>query len=184
MREKILVSDFVEKVKEFEDKEQALEYIKTVVTRHYSPIMEKRVVLETMLNKAVTTEANGIVYIDQFVTKVNLRMAVIILYTNLQPQGIVKESGKTIYDDYDALQEIDAFSAIAYLVGESEIKELAQVQETIMNTFYERHTSTEAVINRLMENLTVLLKVVGESAEKKLAEALIQSESETKEVSD
>lgn len=184
MSEKILVSEFVKKAIELSSNQDELSaYIQSVVVSNYPPIMTKRVVLETMLNKAITTDPNGTQYIDQFLAKVNLKLAMVILYTNLQLESITEGSGVSAFDDYDALQEIDAFSAFTYFIGEKEAKELAQVQESLINTFYERHSSVEAVINRFVENLDIVLKMF-ESSGVNVLKNLIEDMAESDEAPD
>lgn len=158
MEKRITVEEFVNTFKSFTTNEDREAYVKTILKRTYAPIIEKRVVLDTMITKSIVKDQNNTQFIDQLLVKVNLVLAVILLYTDLRCAYSSTNETHTGFDDYDALRESGAINCLSYLLGEAEMKELAQVQETLLQTFYNRHSSTEAFVNRTLAHLEMVFK--------------------------
>lgn len=158
MEKRITVDEFVQEFKNLSTNEEKENYAKSVLKRTYAPIIEKRVVLDTLLTKAIVKDENNTRFIDQLLVKVNMVLAIILLYTDLRCAYSSNEETRTGFDDYDDLRESEAINCISFLIGESEMKELAQVQESLLQTFYNRHSSTEAFVNRTLANLEIVFK--------------------------
>ena len=77
------VLEFVDKYSKLNSAKAKEEMVKSIVKRTYCPILEKRIVLENLLNNSVSTTEFGLKYVDMFVSKLNYTLSLIIIYTNL-----------------------------------------------------------------------------------------------------
>lgn len=164
-KEKINAKEFVCKFKELKTEEEKYNFVASVITRQYVPVLEKQLALQVMLDKSIVTDENHMKYIDMFLSKINLNLAIISLYTNIKC-STPQEDNRSPIDDYDDFRENNVINMICSFVPEAELTELSAIQNSLIETFYNRYSSTEAVINRLMNNLDIVLKTFGESGEK------------------
>ena len=141
--------------------------IKKHVISHYAPIREKIAVLKLMNEKSIAQGKHG-QYIDLTVSKMNLVMAVLVLYTDLIPD--VNTSGESLsWEAYDFLKSTGTLEVILNTIGK-DLDELISVQEQIMGTWQNENTTTAAYINNLVEKVgmifsTALGKELGGLAE-------------------
>ena len=164
-KEKISVDEFVKNFRELTTEEEKHNYIASVITRQYVPVLEKQLALQVMLDKSIVTDENHMQYIDMFLSKINLNLAIISLYTNIKCSK-PHEDNRSPIDDYDDFRENNLFNMVCSFIPEAELTELSSIQNSLIETFYNKYSSTEAVLNRLMKNLDIVLKTFGESGEK------------------
>ena len=83
VKERISVSQFVERYNKLVSDQLKDRYVKEHIVTTYAPILNKKLILETMNEKS---EANGSTgkYIDFVVSKLNLIMAILVLYTDIE----------------------------------------------------------------------------------------------------
>ena len=146
---KVLVTDFVKKYNEVKSADLKAKQIQGVIKRTYCPILEKKVILDLMLEKSIIKEDNTS-HIDMFTNKLNFYAAIISLYTYIVPE--VDENGKSkSYEMYDLLIENNIMSIILETIGERELGELTSVNGLLLDTWNMKHLSTEAYVNNLIE---------------------------------
>lgn len=143
--ERILLSDFAKKYNGMNSKEAKKKYVASHVIKTYCPVIEKKLVLELLLNDSIVIQDNGIQYIDMFLSKINLVGSVIALYTDITMNKDSEGKAK-IFEGYDILMESNLFAEICDVIGENELKELTNINKSLMDTFYNRTGSTQAFV--------------------------------------
>lgn len=118
---------------------------KILEIRTYIPIAEKRVILETILDKCFTIE-DGIVICDYILTKIMFELAMIKYHTNLD----IDISSE---DDYDEIKTmgIDLHKEYASDYGECQLLFDGMKQE--LYSRYSIETSVVNLSNKLSENI-------------------------------
>lgn len=137
------IQKFVKDYVKLQDISLKQKMVEGIITRTYSPILEKKVVLQNLFDKAIFEE-DGVQYVDSFLLHVNKTHGILALYTNLD----IKKNEKSEtngFDDYDDLIESGAFEMILGLIGTREINEFNMVLKHIEETFYNKQT-TESFI--------------------------------------
>lgn len=140
------VSDFVKKYLALETESAKAKYVKEIIKTNYVGIVTKRVMLQNAIDKAVVKNGN-IIYVDSLISKINFATSLILLYTNLE---FDKDSdGKTnTFHGYDLLMSNGIFDVIISNIKESEIDELSGVHSSLLDNFYNEHSSTQATLLR------------------------------------
>lgn len=118
---------------------------KILEIRTYIPIAEKRVVLETILNKCCTVE-DGVVVCDYILMKMMFELAMIKYHTNL-------EVDITSEDDYDEIKKIGIDFHNEYA---SDYEECQLLFDGIKQELYSRYSIETSVVNlsnKLSENI-------------------------------
>ena len=149
----------------FEEYMENKEYEKDLLERivqEYSPISEKILVLNNLFNGALKKDGYGIEYIDYTLLGIMLKMARIIIYTDIDISNAIKEG--TILDVYDAFKKHDIFNRIDALVG-NDIDELERTMKSLVKTYKESNMSTEHFIEK---NIIKFGAVFGSAAGKGL----------------
>lgn len=167
--EKILVTDFVKKYNECDSDTSKETLLKKYIKRTYCPILEKRELLNFMLEKSVVED--GIKHIDMFINRINLFAAIVGLYTNITAEKDEKGNPKSCAM-YDLLVENEIMDKILFIIGEREISELTSVNGLLLDTWHEQHSSTEACLKRLVEVASHKLGVVAGVSMDKLADTI------------
>lgn len=166
---KILVTDFVKKYNEVKSADLKTKQVQGIMKRTYCPILEKKEILNLMLEKSVVED--DIKHIDMFVNKLNFYSAIISIYTNITPEkdenGIVKS-----YEMYDLLIENNIMSTILEIIGERELGELTSVNGLLLDTWHMKNTSSEAYVNNLVETASQKLGTYAGFGMDKLADVL------------
>lgn len=169
IKEKITVSTFVERYYKLNNDQLKDKYVKEHVKTTYAPILKKKVILETMNDKSVVEGSTG-KYIDMITSKLNLIMAVLVLYTDIEPDK--NEDGQPLVcESYDALQSTGLIGKILNAIG-SDVEELMNIQSQVMDTWYAANKSTEAYIANLIEVASHKLGVYAGAGMDKLADVL------------
>ena len=156
---KTLVSKFVENFKKLKDDANKQALVKKHVTTHYAPILNKKNVLEIILDGCVENGKSG-KFINMMKSKVNFIGAILILYTDLQIDKTVenKETGEMlpdIFTAYDSLKESGAFDMLLNEIGD-DLNELISVQDQIFSTWHNEHASISAYISNLAEKVGMI----------------------------
>ena len=140
---KIDVPEFIRRYNLLKTDEQRDEFVKNIIWRTYCPVLEKKLVLQTILDKSITTGKNGVQYIDMFLSKINMTTTILILYTKL---NIVKTDNSTTnaFQDYDLLFENNLMNKICEVIGERELSELMSINGLLMDNFHEENKNIEA----------------------------------------
>ena len=169
MSDKITVKDFVEGYLNLEEKEQQLEYVKGHVIRKYAPVLEKRVVLQTLLNKSIAVSEFGVEYLDLFISRINMVWAILILYTDIDT---AKKGGDetNAFEDYDLLIENDLIEIISNIIGERELKELLSLNNLIIDAYEKQNTDLNAFVTKQVNRLGNIIGGLSEKALNRLAD--------------
>lgn len=169
VKERITVSTFVERYSKLNNDQLKDKYVKEHVKITYAPVLKKKAILEAMNDKSVIDAPTG-KYIDLLTSKLNLTMAVLVLYTDIEPDK--NEDGQPLVcESYDALQSTGLIGKILNAIG-SDIEELMSIQSQVMDTWYAQHTSTEAYITNLVEVASHKLGIYAGAGMDKLADVL------------
>lgn len=166
---KISVSEFFKEYKTLQNEEIKNRKIKALIKRTYCPIVEKRMVLELMLEKSIVEDK--VKYIDMCTNRINFIAVIVSLYTYLLPdkdENGVPETCKM----YDLLVEHDVLDKILEYIGEKEITELTSINATLFDNWYATNTSTKAYISNLANDMSQKFGVVASVGMEKLAEVL------------
>ena len=150
-QERITVSVFAERYSKITNDQLKDKYVKEHVTRTYSPILNKINVLTLMNEKSVINDSSK-KYIDMAVSKLNLIMAILVLYTNIEPDK--SEDGTALTcDAYDILRSTGLYEKILNVIGK-DIEELMSVQSYVIETWYNKNASPQAYIGNLVEAIS------------------------------
>lgn len=166
---KITVSEFV---KEYNTMNQSSkrDYVQSVITSTYCPILFKRTVLQDMLDKSVVTTIDGNEYVDMLTHRLNTVGFIIGTYTNLTFD--FDENGKPqAMDAYDLLHQSGALEQIYECIGERELQEINLVNKDLLDTWYNRH-NMEAFVSAQVTRLGTLVGSLSEGALIKLSETI------------
>lgn len=147
------VNEFIKKYTSLSGEQAKLGVVKGIMKRTYCPILEKKILIELMVEKSKGEGKTA--YIDMVLAKVNFYMAIIGLYTNLEIEKDDKGVPKT-FEAYDELTKADAFNAILNELGEKELGELMSVNDAALNTWHTKNTSTAAFISDLVEKVSMI----------------------------
>lgn len=141
-KDRITVSKFVEGFERLTTDELKSKYVKKHITTTYAPILSKLNILQLMNEKSVVK--GDIEYINLTLSKINLIMGVLALYTDITPDK--DEEGKSKgFDAYDKLKSSGALTYIYDGIG-SDLDELVSVQGQVMDTWHNANCSIEAFI--------------------------------------
>ena len=168
---KIDVKEFVRRYDMLKTDEQKEEFVKSIIWRTYCPILEKKVILQTMADKTIVRNENNVTYIDCFLQKVNMVTSILLLYTKLNISKD-EDSETNAYDDYDMLFERDLLNKICAHIGERELKELMSVQGTILENYNAEHSSLEAQITKYINMFATTVGVFANEGANMLVEFL------------
>lgn len=151
------VLEFVEKYNSMTSEKIKEQMIQDRVTRHYSPIVEKRIALQALLDNAVS---DG--YVDMVLSRVNYTLSLPILYTDLDID--VSETGASMrFEIYDALMQSGLVEKLCMEIGEAEVEELNTINSLLIQNFETKVTSTGAVIKKAAELISNAFEVLGNS---------------------
>lgn len=177
IKERISVKDFVEGYNKLTNEQLKDNYIKKHIKTTYVPILSKKMILEIMNEKSVVNEPSP--HIDMVVSRLNRLMAVLVLYTDIEPDKKENEDGTTTpltWEAYDVLKSTGLYEKLLEAIGE-DLNELMLVQEQVLSTWHMANTSTEAYVNNLIETASRRFGITVELLLDKLTEIL---EDETK----
>ena len=151
VKERLSISKFVEGYNKLTNDQLKDKYIKEHIKTTYAPILQKKLILEMMNSKAVVE--TPVRHIDMMVSKLNFVMAILVLYTDLEPDKKTNEDGTTIpltWEAYDALKHSGLYGNLLNAIGD-DLNELMYVQDQILDSWHMSNTSTEAYVNNLID---------------------------------
>ena len=151
VKERVSISKFVENYNKLANEQLKDRYVKEHIKTTYVPILQKKLILEMMNEKAVVE--TPIKYIDMMVSKLNVVMAILVLYTDIEPDKQINEDGTTTpltWEAYDALKSSGLYGKVLDAIGE-DLNELMVVQDQILNSWHMANTSTEAYVNNIID---------------------------------
>lgn len=166
--ERITVSTFVDGYNKLISDQLKEKYVKKHVLTTYSSILSKRNVLQLMTEKSVVD--GSVKYIDLTVSKLNLIMAILVLYTDIEPDK--DEDGKPMtWASYDALKSTGLLEKILECIGD-DIEELLSVQKDVLDTWHMKNASPEAYVTNLVETASQRFGIAAGVVMGKLTELL------------
>ena len=127
IKERISISKFAEGYKKLTSEQLKDRYIKEHIKTTYAPILQKKLILEMMNSKAVVEAP--VKYIDMTVSKLNVVMAILVLYTDIEPDKKENEDGTTApltWEAYDILKSTGLYEKLLNAIGE-DLNELMSV---------------------------------------------------------
>ena len=181
VKERISISKFVERYNKLTSPQLKEKYIKEHIKNTYVPILQKKLILETMNSKSVVE--SPVKHIDMMVSKLNVVMAVLILYTDLEPDKQTNEDGATTpltWDAYDALKSSGLYEKILEAIGE-DLNELMAVQDQVLNSWHMSNKSTEAYVNNFIDTVSRRFGISVELLLDKLTE-ILEDDAKTKKM--
>lgn len=169
VKEKITVSEFANKYNKLTNAQLKEKYVKEHIKKTYATLLSKMTILNLMNEKSVVDDS--VKYIDLVVSKLNFVMAILVLYTDIEPDK--SEDGKPLtWDAYDTLKSTGLLDEIIRNIGEEEMEELLSVQKNVMDTWHMQNKSTEAYITNLVEVAARKFSVIAGVSMDKLSEVL------------
>lgn len=166
MNKKYTIKEFVEKFEKLSSDQLKENMIKSIISREYAPVLEKKVVLDAMFEKSLM-EKDGIKYVDKFLLNINMTFAILCLYTTFQ----FDKDGGVLFDDYDLLVKHNIFDIILMKIGKREISELTNIVNNIEETFDNMHTF-EAYIAGQITRFSTMAGIVTKSGYEQLNKTL------------
>lgn len=121
--------------------------LREIIYRTYCPVLEKKVALQTVLNKSVVT-SNGITHIDYFLSKINFVLAVLTLYSKLK----IAEND-SFFNEYDMLYQRGLIDSIWEIIGKDELDELLNINGLVMDNYNEENCSINAYLTKSIDAL-------------------------------
>lgn len=174
MEKKITVKEFVDKYNSLETEEQE-DYFNTIIYRKYAPVLEKKVVLQTLLNKSIIKNEYDVDYLDLFLSRINTTIAILLLYTNLDIKKN-DQSEENAFDDYDLLKENGLFDKICECIGETEMTELGTINGLIIDTYLTQKHDPKYFISSNIARVSKIITPAVKSGLEQVANVLKDNE--------
>lgn len=171
MEKKITVKEFVDKYNTLLGTDEHEDYFKSIIRRTYAPILEKKVVLQTLLKKSILKNEYDVEYLDLFLSRLNTTIAILLLYTNLDIKKN-DQSEENAFDDYDMLKESGLFDRICECIGEAEMTELGTINGLIIDTYLSQKQDPKYFISSNISRISRSLSPVLKSGFEQLAKVL------------
>lgn len=132
--------------------------LNSIITRTYCPVLEKKVILQTMFDKTIVTGSNGVSHMDYFLSKVNMTTVTLMIYTNI---NVTKDenSETTAFDDYDMLRQRNLMDEIWNIIGQDELDELLSINSLILNNYMEENKTADAYVKKYVDAFATTLGV-------------------------
>ena len=181
VKERVSITKFVEGYSKLANEQLKDKYVKEHIKTTYVPILQKKLILEMMNAKAVVE--TPIKHIDMIVSKLNVVMAILVLYTDLEPDKQTNEDGTTTpltWEAYDALKSSGLYGKVLGAIGE-DLNELMSVQDQILNSWHMANTSTEAYVNNIIDTVSRRFGISMELVLDKLTD-ILEDDAKTKKV--
>lgn len=121
--------------------------LESIITRKYCPVLEKKIILQTMFDKTIVTNSNGLSHMDYFLSKINMVTATLIIYTKINTAKN-ENSETTAFDDYDMLRQRNIMNDIWNIIGQDELDELLNINGLIINNYMEENKTADAYISK------------------------------------
>ena len=171
---KITVSDFVKKYKQLSSDSLRERLIKSIITRTYVPVLEKKLFLQVMFDKSLTGEEPNR-HVDMFLNSINVTLAILGMYTKLNFEK-TEENKTTMFEAYDMLAELDLLNVIFNEIPSSELTQISAINEQIMETYYNEHNSMQVFATKLVDRFANTFGVLTKGSIDSLSEILNDEE--------
>jgi hypothetical protein len=168
---KIDVKEFVRRYDMLKTDEQKNQFVESVIWRKYCPILEKKVILQSMLEKTIIKTDKNVSYIDVFLQKVNFVTTVLLLYTKINIEKN-ENSESNAFEDYDMLFERNIMNIICGIIGERELNELMSVQGSIIENYESENKTLDAYISKYVNYFATTVGVFANEGAKELVSLL------------
>lgn len=155
MEKKYTIKDFVEEYLETNVLDRG-NLIDSVIIRTYAPVLEKKLILQTLISSSTKKGVYGTEFIDMLLSKVHITLAIITLYTSLKITNTDIENN-SIFTDYDLLIQNDIMNQICKVIGDTEIQELMFVNETLIENYEKEYNSLEGFFGRQIVRFTTIV---------------------------
>lgn len=142
---KLTIKEFCRRYDMLKTDMQKSKFLQSMIYRTYCPVLEKKIILQTMLDKTIVSGKNGVEYIDMFLSKINFATAILLLYTKFNVSKN-DDSETNAFQDYDLLIERGFLDVISTSIGEDELNELTTINGLLMDNFYAENKTIEAFI--------------------------------------
>lgn len=169
------VSAFVKKYNEFQNQKSKDTLLQQMKKRDYVPVFDKCAMLQLAFDKSVNKMDNGIQYINMFVNKMNFRTTMLALYTNLTCDKITDKDGKETLDvagAYDLLKANGLWEKIDELIGEDELTECLSINQSIMDTWHEQYSTTQAWVMECVDHVVRTFSMMANDGMGKLVDMI------------
>ena len=144
------VSEFAEGYKNLKSADLRNNLVSQHLKRTYAPIGEKNALLQKLADDCVMVDDNKIPYLNMVANKIHFIYSLIILYTDLEVDKL-KDGKNDVLKAYDLLQETGAVETLCELIGSKEINELTFVNKEVIDTWYNKNSSTRAYLATLTD---------------------------------
>ena len=155
------ILEFVKKYNDLTSDKLKDAMLKSHIKRNYCPVIEKRTILQMMLDSSVVVSESGIKYIDMMTSRINYTVAMVVLYTDLTVDTDEEGKGMT-FNIYDALVESGLISKICEFIGLEEVKEFSNVNSMLITNFEKSEGSLEAFCASALKKF---VQVMGDAVE-------------------
>lgn len=174
---KMSVQEFVKQYNAAKSETVKNGLIEKIIKRTYVPVLEKKMVLQFMLDKSIVTKENGMKHVDMFVHRINLWSSIIVLYSNLVFEKDEHGNPKSM-EAYDLFTQNNLTEKLCFVIGERELNELTAINELLIESFYEENKSIGTFIsnslNALIKNFALFLNIKPEELEKMIQENIFK----------
>lgn len=95
---KLTVKEFCRRYDMLKTDEQKSNFVQSMIYRTYCPVLEKKIILQTMLDKTIVSGKNGVEYIDMFLSKINFATAELVadgIKKAIKPSDVKREAQQT-----------------------------------------------------------------------------------------
>lgn len=199
----MLVSEFVKGFNNLKNPELQRNFCNQHLVKKYASIVQKNAVLKNFADGCVKRNDSGISYLDMVANKMNMTWAIVFLYTDLTLDEVedtlkdaqgnpVTKKRQDVIGLYDQFQEYGIINVFCDLIGERELNELLMVNNNVIETWHEEHSSARAFVSELtdkavrtfVEMTALMQEAITPADREKLSETIKQfvgvSDEETK----
>lgn len=156
----MLVSEFIKIWDETKVETAKKKLVSDHIVRKYVPVLEKNAVLQETIKLSTVKDSVGNEYIDMVKNKIAQMTAIVLLYTDLEPDKIDDKIDMPRL--YDGLVEKDIDKVIINNIGD-DIAELVFITEQILDTWHLKNSSIRGYINEKVKNIGDIVNKLGES---------------------
>ena len=174
---KIDVKEFCRRFDMAKNDETKQQMLESIITRKYCPVLEKKVILQTMFDKTIVAGPNDVSHMDYFLSKVNMVTTTLILYTNIKVSK-TDDSETTAFDDYDMLRQRHIMDMIWEIIGQDELDELLSINGLIMNNYMEENKTADAYVKKYVDAAVTTLSLFVSEGLQELVRQVKSEESE------
>lgn len=140
------IKEFVDDIKDMDDNNIKKKF-KEIIKAEYIPISVKQIISMATIEKCVNTDKNGVMYYDEFVSKINYILMVFTLLTKL------KLNKENPFEDYDLIMEYKLLNILLEYKNE-EINELKDVYSKLENTYKFINIGLESIIEKTIASMS------------------------------